>query len=117
MAQTVLIVLNEAPYGSERSYNGLRLALQLGRQDGISVRVYLMADSIGCAIRGQKTPDGYYNIERMLKGVLNRAEVRACGLCMEARGLAEDAFVAGVKKSTMPELGEWVASSDKVIVF
>lgn len=117
MAQTVLIILNEAPYGSERSYNGLRLALQLGRQEGITLRVFLMADSVGCAIRGQKTPDGYYNIERMLKGVLTRAEVRACGLCMETRGLAEDAFVPGVKKSNMPELGEWVASSDKVTVF
>jgi uncharacterized protein involved in oxidation of intracellular sulfur len=117
VAQTVLIVLNEPPYGSERSYNGLRLALQLRKQEDLSVRVFLMADSVGCAIRGQKTPDGYYNIERMLKGLLTRSEVRACGLCMEARGLTEDAFVPGVKKSTMPDLGEWVASSDKVIVF
>ena len=26
-------ILNDAPYGSERSYNGLRLALQLNKSD------------------------------------------------------------------------------------
>ena len=34
------------------------------------VRVYLMADATACAIAGQVTPDGYYSIESLLKGLI-----------------------------------------------
>jgi len=65
-----LIIINDGPYGDERSYNALRLAANLVKREGQSVRVFLIGDGIGCAIKGQKTPDGYFNIERMLKGVI-----------------------------------------------
>jgi uncharacterized protein involved in oxidation of intracellular sulfur len=67
---SVLFVLNEGPYGSERSYNGLRHAMVMSKQPDTEVKVFLMADATGCALAGQKTPDGYYNVERMLKGLL-----------------------------------------------
>jgi hypothetical protein len=66
---TTLLILNDPPYGTERSYNGLRLALSLAKVEGSEVRVFLMGDAIGCAKREQKTPPGYYNLERMLKGL------------------------------------------------
>ena len=67
----VLLILNDPPYGTERCYNGLRLALALAKSDpAITVTVFLMADAVIAAKSGQKTPDGYYNVERMLKGVL-----------------------------------------------
>ncbi len=69
-----LMILNDAPYGSERTYNGLRLAGSLGRQ-GAELRVFLIGDVVNCAIAGQKTPEGYYNVERMLKSVARRGEV------------------------------------------
>jgi len=69
-----LLVINDAPYGSERPYNALRLALALIKRSA-KVRVFLMADAVNCAIAGQKTPTGYYNIERMLKSVAQRGEV------------------------------------------
>ena len=69
-----LMVINDAPYGSERPYNALRLALALIRRSA-KVRVFLMADAVTCAIAGQKTPTGYYNVERMLKSVAQRGEV------------------------------------------
>jgi uncharacterized protein involved in oxidation of intracellular sulfur len=73
---SVLFVLNEGPYGSERSYNGLRHAMVMSRQPDTEVKVFLMADATTCALAGQKTPDGYYNVERMLKGLLaNKALV------------------------------------------
>ncbi|MDR7420816.1 MAG: DsrE family protein [Armatimonadota bacterium] len=56
----VLIVLNDPPYGSERSYNGLRLASALAKREGVEVRVFLLADAVGCAAGGQVTPEGYY---------------------------------------------------------
>ena len=66
-----LFILNDPPYGTERSYNALRLAHALFKKDPeTDVTVFLMADAVVAAKAGQKTPDGYYNIERMLKRVL-----------------------------------------------
>jgi sulfur relay (sulfurtransferase) complex TusBCD TusD component (DsrE family) len=31
MEQKILILINDAPYGTEKAYNGLRLAMQLQR--------------------------------------------------------------------------------------
>ncbi len=67
---SVLFVLNEGPYGSERSYNALRHAMGIAKQDGSEVKVFLMADATACAVAGQKVPEGYYSIERMLKGLI-----------------------------------------------
>jgi len=69
-----LMIINDAPYGSERPYNALRLALTLIKRSA-KVRVFLMADAVNCALAGQKTPPGYYNIERMVKSVAQRGEV------------------------------------------
>lgn len=75
-------MLNDAPYGTERSYNGLRLAHALAKREGGDVRVFLMADAVGCAFARQTTPNGYYNLERMLGATIRhgvevgRAELR-----------------------------------------
>ncbi len=115
---TILLILNDPPYGTERSYNGLRLALQLARQDDVTVRVFLMADAVGCARAGQTTPDGYYNLERMLRGVLTRGgDVGACGTCMDARGLDAADLLDGVGRSTMDELARWVVEADRIVTY
>ena len=62
-----LIILNDAPYGTERSYNGMRLANALSKGTDDEVRVFLVGDAVVCAKRGQQTPNGFYNLERMLK--------------------------------------------------
>lgn len=69
-----LLVINDAPYGGERPYNALRLALALIKRSA-KVRVFLIADAVYCAIAGQKPPMGYYSIERMVKAVAQRGEV------------------------------------------
>jgi len=74
-AQTYLLVINDAPYGNERPYNALRLAMNLVKRDDVSGRVFLTADGVFCARKGQKTPDGYYNVERMLTSLARRGEV------------------------------------------
>src|SRR5665811_651212 len=84
----MLIILNEPAYGNERTYNGLRLALSLAKAEDVELRVFLMGDSVTAAKPAQKTPDGYYNLERMLKGLTpKRIEVGACGTCIDARGM------------------------------
>jgi len=68
-----LLILNDQPYGSERPYNALRLAISLAKRLGEEVRVFLMGDAAACAKSGQKVPDGYYNLERMLQSSAARA--------------------------------------------
>ncbi len=98
----VLMILNEAPYGSERCYNGLRLANDLlKREDGLDLTVFLMGDATACAKRGQKTPDGYYNVERMLKPVVRKGRVLLCGSCMDARALGDDEILEGCQRSSL----------------
>ncbi len=114
-----LFILNDPPYGSERCYNALRLAhaiLKKNPEDEIVV--FLMADAVIAARAGQKTPDGYYNIERMLKRVLlGKGAVLLCGACMDARGLGDADVVAGARRSTMDELAADTVAADKVLVF
>jgi|SRR5579859_6031747 len=112
-----LIILNDPPYGTERSYNGLRLATALLKHDPEQiVVVFLMDDGVLCAKKGQKTPEGYYNIERMLHRVTSgKGELLLCGTCMDARGLAADELVEGAKRSTMDELTARTLKADKVI--
>jgi uncharacterized protein involved in oxidation of intracellular sulfur len=115
----VLFIVNDAPYGTEKAYNAFRLAMALQKEhDEVVVWIFLMADAITCALPGQKTPDGYYNIERMLKS-LNRkgALIKACGTCADARGLRELTLIEGVELSTMSQLAQWTASADNVLTF
>lgn len=115
----ILIIINDAPYGTEKAYNALRIANQLGRDfKDAEVRIFLMADAATCALAGQETPDGYYNIERMLKfSVAKGAKVKICGTCAAARGIKSAKFVKGAELSTMGELAEWITESDKILTF
>ncbi len=115
----ILFILNDAPYGSERSYNALRLAMKLQQEHAeAEVRVFLMADAVTAALPNQTTPDGYYNIERMVKAVLHKqGQVLACGTCVEARGLQKLSLMEGVAVSTMSQLAQWVEEADKVLTF
>lgn len=70
-----LFVINDAPYGNERPYNALRHAMNLVKREGVEVKVFLVADAVHCARKDQKTPDGYYNIERMVKSLAKRGKV------------------------------------------
>lgn len=113
-----LLILNDAPYGTERTYNGLRLGLALAKTSDAQVTLFLMADAVGAAKVGQKTPDGYYNIERMVKRLtLAPHRVLLCGSCMDARALAESELVGGAQRSTMDELARETLAADRTLVF
>jgi uncharacterized protein involved in oxidation of intracellular sulfur len=113
-----LFILNDGPYGSERSYNGLRLAGSLSKVEGEEVKLFLIGDAAVCAKAGQKVPEGFYNIQVMLGRVVrNRGQVGVCGTCMDARGITEAELVEGTHKSSLAELTTWTQWADKVIVF
>lgn len=115
----VLFIINDPPYGSERVYNALRLAHGLVKKDpATQVTVFLMADAVLAAKAQQKTPDGYYNVERMLKRVLGgKGIVLLCGTCMDARGMNDAELIDGARRSTMDELAAATVDADKVLVF
>lgn len=114
----VLIILNDAPYGSERTYNGLRLAASLARQQGVDLKVFLIGDAVACAKSGQKVPSGYYNVQAMLGAVTKHGVVvGVCGSCLDARGIGEGDLIQGTHRGSMEELTAWVVEADKVITF
>ena len=117
MART-LFILNDPPYGTERSYNALRLAGSLARREAEEVKVFLMGDAAACAKAHQKVPQGYYNLELMLKGPARKgAEVGVCGSCMDARGIADTELAEGARRSSLEELTDWTQWADKALVF
>ncbi len=113
-----LLILNDPPYGTERSYNALRLALSLRKHEEATLKLFLLGDAVSCARTGQKTPDGFYNLERMLRELTTRnIPVGACGSCMDARGLTDADLLEGVHRSSMEELTTWTMQAEKVLVF
>lgn len=112
----ILLILNDPPYGTERSYNGLRLAKALNGRSA-EVTAFLMADAVVCGKAGQKVPQGYYNLELMLKSIARKGEVLLCGTCMDARGLTDGELVEGAQRSTMDELAARTMTADRVLVF
>jgi uncharacterized protein involved in oxidation of intracellular sulfur len=112
----ILFVLNDAAYGTERSFNGLRLAKALAGKNA-EVTVFLMADAVACAKAGQKVPQGYYNIELMVKAIGRSGTVLLCGTCMDARGIADAELVDGARRSTLDELAEATLAAERVLVF
>lgn len=114
-----LLIANDPPYGTERDYNALRLTHAiLKRAPETHVSVFLMADAVGAARRGQKTPEGFYNMERMLKRVrVAKGSLLLCGSCMDARGLTEEEVMEGARRSSMDELAAETLEADKVLVF
>ena len=114
-----LFIINDPPYGTERLYNALRLAQSLiKREPSSEVTIFLMADAVLAAKAQQKTPDGYYNVERMLKRVVtSKGTVLLCGTCMDARGISDTELIESVHRSSMDELARATAEADRVLVF
>ncbi len=95
----------------------MRLAQALIAKE-VEVKVFLLGDGVSAAKKGQTTPQGYYNLEKMLEDLLKRkAEIEVCGTCIAARGIKEEDMIAGVKKSTMMNLATWIKDSQQVLTF
>lgn len=114
----LLFLLNDGPYGNERSFNALRLANALAQRSGEELKVFLIGDAAACAVAGQKVPSGYYNIEVMFRGLKRGGSaIGVCGSCMDARGLTDAMLAEGCQRSTMDTLADWVQWADKTLVY
>ena len=113
-----LVIVNDAPYGNERAYNALRLAgAMLQVEPELELTVFLLGDAVACAKRGQVTPNGFYNVERMLIPVQRKGLVLACETCCAARGLAQADLVEGCRIAKLGELASLVLDAEKVLTF
>jgi uncharacterized protein involved in oxidation of intracellular sulfur len=111
------VIVNDSPYGIEKPWNAFRLCSTANSSE-IDVKLFLMGDSIVSAKRGQNTPEGYYNMEKMLQSLVAKGvEVRVCGACIKARGLTIPELVDGVGLGSMKILVDWIKNSGKVINF
>ncbi|MFW5976846.1 MAG: DsrE/DsrF/TusD sulfur relay family protein [Bacillota bacterium] len=118
--EKILFLINDAPYGTEKMFNALRLAINLLKQhkDEVEVKVFLMGDAVTGILTDQELPKGYYNIETMLRSVINQGgEVKACGTCANARGIENLKLIDGAEISTMNDLSQWTVEADKVFTF
>ncbi|MGE0446466.1 MAG: DsrE/DsrF/TusD sulfur relay family protein [Vicinamibacterales bacterium] len=117
MAKT-LFILNDPPYGTERDYNGLRLAASLARREGEEVKLFLIGDAASAAKSGQKVPQGYYNVDVMVRVLArNGGEIGVCGTCLDARGIGDAELSEATHRSTLEQLTDWVQWADRTLVF
>ncbi len=112
-----LFILNDGPYGSERSDNGLRLAGALCKVAGEEVKMLLIGDAAACAKTGQKVPEGFYNVQLMFDRVTKHGgPAGVCGSCLDVRGITESELAGEARRSTLNELAEWTGWADKAVV-
>ncbi len=115
---TVLFVLNDHPYQSERNYNALRLATALAAGEDNTVNVFLIGDAVHSAVRGLTVPEGRDDIPWMLtRFSAGHRRVAVCRTCLDRRGIPEDALIDCAHRSSLDELARWTAEADKVLVF
>jgi uncharacterized protein involved in oxidation of intracellular sulfur len=117
--ETMTIIINDAPYGTEKPWNALRLALaSLSIAVKSKVNLFLVGDAVSIAKRGQSPPEGFYNLEKMIADFVTKdGNVRACGTCLKARGLIQQDLVEGVEVGTMMGLANWLQESRVALSF
>ena len=115
--ETITIIINDAPYGIEKPWNALRLARALVAIKQ-KVNIFLLGDAALLSKKGQQTPPGYYNLAQMLGELITLGvNVRACGTCLNSRGIKEDEMIEGVAVGKMLDLARWIGESSKIMTF
>ena len=113
-----LLVLNDSPYGSQRTYNALRLAGALAQGATMGVSIFLLGDGVASGLRMQSPADASYNTEEMLRLLAAQGvSIGACRTCLEARGIDDATLVAGINRRTLDDLRTWTEEATKVLVF
>jgi len=115
---TYLLVLNDSPYGSQRTYNALRLAGVLAKSATGEVAIFLLGDGVVSGLRRQSPADASYNVQEMLRLLAAQGiSIGACRTCLEARGIDDSSLVAGINRRTLDDLRTWTEEATKVLVF
>ncbi|WP_028863085.1 DsrE/DsrF/TusD sulfur relay family protein [Psychromonas aquimarina] len=117
--QTLLFILNNGPYGSEKTFNALRLALNIKEQheENVRLKLFLMSDAVTAALHNQRPSEGY-NIEQMLEILLAQGvDIKLCRTCCQDRGVTEQSLIEGIRIGTLIDLSQWTLDAQKVLTF
>ncbi len=115
--RTYLVIINDGPYGQERPYTALRLAVNLAKRHELRVRLFLAGDGVQCGIAGQEPPEGLPNIEHMIRSLVQHGEVGYSGLSAEMRGFKPRVLIEGLKLISPDALAEWAIAAEHILVF
>lgn len=119
MTQKLLFIFNESPYGTEKTFNSLRLATNLQEEYGnqIEMKLFFFSDSVIAGLAGQNPNEGA-NIQQVVEILVSQgAEVKLCTSCSKARGIQSLPLVEGVSLGTLDDVSAWTLWADKVINF
>ena len=117
--QNILFIIHSSPYGDERFFSALRLALQLQEQhkSAVNLKVFLMSDAVTGALAKQNPAEGYH-LQQMLEILTAQgATIKLCKTCTNARGITKLPLADGVEIGTLAELADWTMEADKVLNF
>jgi len=113
-SKTFTIVIGDGAYTKERPFTMLRFAYT-ALLEGHKINIFLVEDGIFVGKKNQD-PMAYDNIGKWMTDVISEgANIKACGVCMKARGLSEDDLIDGIEKATMNALVEMCEEADNVI--
>ena len=108
------IIIGDGPYTAERPYTMLRFAYTALLEDH-KVNMFLVEDGIFVGKKNQD-PTTYENVGKWMKDIISEgANIKACCVCMKARGMSEDELIDGIKKTTMNSFVEMCVEADNVM--
>jgi len=112
--KTFTVVIADGPYTKERPYTMLRFAYTALLEDH-KVNIFLVEDGIFVGKQNQG-PASYDNLGKWMRDVISEGGVvKACGVCMKARGMTEDELIKGIQKTTMNGLVDMCVEADRVL--
>lgn len=117
--QKLLFILNQSPYGTEQSFNGLRLAINLQEEYGeqVAIKLFCFSDGVLAGLAGQAPKEGV-NIQQVMEILIAQgAEVKLCTTCTTARGISHFPLIEGVSLGTLDDVAKWTIWADKVLTF
>lgn len=112
-----LVILDEPFAASQRAAHGIELALDLARAEDLTVRVFLLGDSVDLARSGRADsaePTGDSAVSRLVSGGV---EVAVSERDLAVRGLGQEDLVIGAYPATSARLLAWTLEADRVLVF
>ena len=117
--QNLLFIVNDSPYGGEKTFNALRFAINLQEDHckEVNIKVFAFSDSILSGIADQNPNEGS-NVQQLIDILVAQgAEVKLCTSCVKARGLLDAKLIDGVTLGTLADVSEWTLWADKVLTF
>ncbi|NHJ21827.1 MAG: hypothetical protein EAX91_12850 [Candidatus Lokiarchaeota archaeon] len=112
--KTFTIVIGNGAYSSERPYTMLRFAYT-ALLEGHKINIFLVEDGVFVGKKGQN-PSTYDNVEKWIRDVIDEGgEIKACGVCIKARGVSAEELIEGIEITTMNGFVDMCVQADNIL--